>query len=292
MPAFAKDLEHPERNELSLRELSAIVDWLRGDYYRPTDENPVLPHPEHDARRTLALARASGSLPGEVVGAAPPAEQKPSERAVALFRENCAACHSHADDQGRGIVAKNPTAPNLFGFGSRAWLAGLLSPEKITGPDYFGKTAHVGGDMVTFVEGDLADLDDAKQKTLASVIAALSAEAALPAQKEADAQAMADGSLESGRKAIAADIAGNGQTCLDCHKFRDNGDLGSAPDLTGYASLQWLEAFIANPRDERFYDVRNDRMPSFHLADRGQRNLLTPAEINLLARWLRGEAVD
>ena len=36
-----------------------------------------------------------------------------------------------------------------------------------------------------------------------------------------------------------------------------------APDLTGYASREWLTAFISNPADERFYRDKNDRMPAF-----------------------------
>src|SRR5207253_6201974 len=46
MPSFAKDLDHPERNNVSIRELSLVIDWLRGQYYRADDKAPVLPHAE------------------------------------------------------------------------------------------------------------------------------------------------------------------------------------------------------------------------------------------------------
>ena len=48
--------------------------------------------------------------------------------------------------------------------------------------------------------------------------------------------------VAAGREAIVNEFA-----CIDCHKFRDDGELGLAPDLTGYASREWLTAFISNP---------------------------------------------
>ena len=81
--------------------------------------------------------------------------------------------------------------------------------------------------------------------TLASLVTALSAEAALPAQAEEDKKAMEDGSLERGREALATAITNS--ACTDCHKFRDEGEVGSAPDLTGYGSREWLIGMIGRP---------------------------------------------
>ena len=64
--------------------------------------------------------------------------------------------------------------------------------------------------------------------------------------------------MTAGRKAIVNVFA-----CIDCHKFRNDGELGHAPGLTGYASREWLTAFISNPADKRFYGDKNDRMPAF-----------------------------
>ena len=47
--------------------------------------------------------------------------------------------------------------------------------------------------------------------------------------------------------------------------FASDGELGNAPDLTGYASREWLTAFLSNPADKRFYGDKNDRMPAFAL---------------------------
>jgi ubiquinol-cytochrome c reductase cytochrome b subunit len=185
-------------------------------------------------------------------------------------------------------VARQPSAPNLQGFGSRQWLAGLLDPEKISGDNYFGQTRHVEGDMASFVKADLAELDDDGKAKVKSIIAALSAEAKLPAQKEADSKAEEDGTLEKGREALAE--AFENSSCVDCHKFRDAGDLGSAPDLTGWGSTDWLVRLITDPTHEAFYRDTNDRMPAFGKAGSGTKKALLSAEdIGLLARFLRGE---
>jgi ubiquinol-cytochrome c reductase cytochrome b subunit len=120
----------------------------------------------------------------------------------------------------------------------------------------------------------------------------LSAEAKLVAQREQDAKAEQDQTLQSGREAIGTAI--KDQACTDCHKFRDAGDLGSAPDLTGYGSYEWLRAFIADPKHERFYrEDGNDRMPSFAKnADDPLQNLLSNHDLDMLVRWLRGDDRD
>jgi ubiquinol-cytochrome c reductase cytochrome b subunit len=199
----------------------------------------------------VLLARVEGEEASQIVGAAPKPAETEAQRARRLFTANCAACHSNTNEHGVGIAAKQPSAPNLHGFGSRQWLAGVLDPEKISGNDYFGHTRHAEGDMAGFVKADLAELDDEGKAKVQSIIAALSAEAKLPAQKEADAKAADDGTLEKGREALAE--AFENSSCVDCHKFRDAGDLGSAPDLTGWASTDWLTRLITDPTHEAFY---------------------------------------
>jgi mono/diheme cytochrome c family protein len=91
--------------------------------------------------------------------------------------------------------------------------------------------------------------------------------------------------VAAGRELIAGEFA-----CIDCHKLHDNGDLGLAPDLTRYASREWLTAFISNPEHERFYPSTNDRMPAFAPnAEDTSTNRLSPEELALVVAWLRGE---
>lgn len=291
MPSFAKDLDHPEKNNVSIRELSLIVDWLRGQYYVADAKAPILPHTEQEAGEAVRIARVVGSPSAAVVGAPAPKPETKVQKAERLFAANCAACHNFTDEAGRGIAAADPSAPNLHGFGSRAWLAGILDPEQIAGDKYFGRTEHTDSDMVTFVNDNFKEPNDETKAKVQSIIAAVSAEAALPSQAEADKQAADDKTLEKGRAALAESF--DTASCIDCHKFHDLGDIGAAPDLTGWGSKDWLVRFISDPAHEAFYEMRNDRMPSFGRDPPGPKQpLLTADEIDLLARWLRGEKLE
>ena len=219
-------------------------------------------------------------------GAAMLLRDDPKTQGPLLFARHCASCHSHANAEGQGIVADEPSAPNLYGFGSKSWLNGLFDPEAINGPAYFGHTKFAGGDMVGAVQELLADSDEEAggevRSQLELAIEALATEAALPRQAGAPAK---ESDLARGRELLAGDLG-----CTGCHRFHDEGQLGAAPDLTGYGSREWLSAMIADPQDERFYGDRNDRMPSF--AKRAlppDHQLLNPRELQLLVDWLRGE---
>ena len=220
-----------------------------------------------------------------------------------IFARNCASCHSYVDSAAGsdivGIPGRRPErddqgnlkqtdagggAPNLFQFGSRAWIKGLLDKEKIVHRDFFGETAHVEGEMVGFVQDTLGDLDTEQRAKLDQVVNALSAEAGLIEQRDLDADARSSGELAAGRAAMSEEFG-----CFDCHKLHEEGELGSAPDLTGYGSAKWLYQFIANAGHERFYGENNDRMPAFAASEDSSKNLLSRREITLLVRWLRGD---
>ena len=289
MPAFAADLSKPASHSVSIRELSLIVDWLRGEYYMPEDEHPVLPHREEFAKATVTAARPEYATRSQIVGAPKPLPETATIKAERLFRDNCATCHSHAAG-GEGIKSRSPSAPNLHGFGSRDWLAGLLDPAKIDGDLYFGKTRHREGEMATFVTTDLTEPDAVKKEKIAQIVVALSAEAALPSQAEADKKATDDGSIAKGKTAMGEMFASS--ACTDCHKFGE-GSGGSGPDLTGWGSKAWLVRFMSDPAHESLYAKGNDRMPSFAAAGPGPKKpLLSPDEIDLIARWLRGEKLE
>lgn len=289
MPSFAKNLAHPENNSLGVREISLIVDLLRGDYYRPTDKEPVLPHDEETAKETVALARTTANPWRSIVGGPKPEPETELHRANRLFATNCSVCHGALAGMSAPGDATSASAPSLAAFGSREWLTGLLDPKQIKSARYFGDTRHAKGEMVDFVVDNLKELDEADKSRLQAVIAALSAEAALPSQADAEKAADADGTLAKGRKAIGE--AFESSSCTDCHKFRDQGDLGSAPDLTGWASKDWLVRFITDPTHEAFYRETNDRMPSFGKSsgEPTRQVLLSAADIELIARLIRGE---
>jgi len=200
-----------------------------------------------------------------------------------LFAQHCASCHAHVDPAGAGAAAvlAKASAANLHGFGTAVWIRGLLDPKQVAGPAYFGNTAHKDGEMVNFVQNDLADAAAWTPADVEAVVAALQAEARI---EGAGAPAAAD-AIARGRELVAA-----GDRCGSCHTFHDNGvAAGSAPDLTGWASREWLVGIIADPTHERFYGADNDRMPSFGNAEEGAAPLLSRLQIGLIADWLRGE---
>jgi len=194
---------------------------------------------------------------------------------------------------------ENPTAPNLFDVGSRRWIEGILDPEQVAGPDYFGYQGSpfaVDADnteMVDFVRDDCfgGELDDEQrgkiQVALKKIAAALSAEATLPAQRELDATDAV--LIAEGRALIEgglADLLESGSSCTDCHTFGEQQDIGS-PVLDGYMSRQWMIDFIRNPADERFYGEMNDRMPAFAPHSNPQLNQLDDKTLGLIVDWLR-----
>ena len=238
---------------------------------------------EVDAARAVALAGRPERIPP--TGALELVRGDALSQGPKLFAANCASCHGHIDPQqadAQALLAKT-SAANLHGFGTQAWVRGLLDPEQVAGPGYFGNTAHKEGEMVNFVQHDLTDRAIWKPEDIAAVIAGLAAEAGVTHGETTVAPEVA--LVERGRVLLASS-----EHCGSCHTFRDNGTAaGSAPDLTGWGSREWLVGIITDPTHERFYGDTNDRMPSFGKAEQGSLPMLPARQIDLIADWLRGE---
>jgi ubiquinol-cytochrome c reductase cytochrome b subunit len=232
-----------------------------------------------DAARAIELAGRPERIPPG--GMLELVRRDPKSQGPLLFAQHCASCHAHVDPaapEAAAVLAKS-SAANLFDFGGASWVRGLLDPQQVAGPGYFGNTAHKDGDMVNFVQNDLTDAETWKPADIDAVVAALATEAGQPVP-----QGLTD-KVEKGRELIASD-----ERCGSCHHFRDNGTgLGSACDLTGWGSREWLVGIIVDPTHERFYGDQNDRMPSFGKADEGELPPLSREKIELIADWLRGE---
>lgn len=257
--------------------------WASYERYRKSqDYLKAVEEAEQESARVIVLASSPERIP--VTGAITLLRNDPKTQGPKLFAAHCASCHTHEAPDATGKHAdesgEKPTAPNLYGFASREWLTGFLSPKHIAGPQYFGHTSHAEGTMVGFVNDTLAEWPAEETQ---AVVDALSAEAQLKSQAALDAKDA--GRIETGRKLIA-----DAERCASCHKFRDSGELGSAPDLTGYGSRAWLIGMISDPKHERFYRDDNDRMPSFAaLPDDSPQNMLSSKQIGMLTDWLRGE---
>ncbi len=235
------------------------------------------------ARRAVQLARAQG-IPA--TGALTLLRNDPKTQGPTLFKTHCACCHDYAGGGPDDIGTREPTAPNLYGYASRKWVAGWLDPKTITGPDYLGNTKFRRGEMVENLEAlydsyDEDELDELKED-LAILAAGLSGEAGLKSQEELEEK---EASQVSHGKVLIDEFG-----CIECHKFHDKGSLGEGPDLTGYGSREWTVAIIANAADKRFYGKDNDGMPAYaEFPHDPAKNTLSARDIGLLADWLRGE---
>jgi len=246
-------------------------------------KDPIYQAAVEDARRASerikVLAQSPAGIPNS--GALTLLNNDPLTQGPKLFAKHCASCHRYDGHDGLGkIPAKDPqSAADLGGFATRAWLSGWLDPERIVTTNFFGATKHQDGKMVKFVKKDLAKDTEEQRQKVRKVVAALSAEAQLRAQLDADQRDAA--LIREGRKLIAGEMR-----CTECHQFRAKDEDATAPDLTGYGSRDWLVGIIRNPAHPRYYGKRNDRMPAFGA---GASQILNAREINLLADWLRGQ---
>ncbi len=259
---------------------SAIRDWQDDEFQASRQQSVEL------AARARVLADQD-HIPPE--GAVELLRNDSRTQGPLLFARHCAGCHSSTDSAGHGIRSGQSSAPNLYGFASPDWIAGLLDRDQIASPRYFGNTKLAAGDMASAVTDVFDSADDAQAKAelrtqLQKVARALSAQAALPSQAGLDKRDAP--TIAEGTKLLSVELG-----CTECHRFGDQGELGSAPDLTGYGSKAWLKGMIANPQHERFYPKElNDRMPAFAESQQNSAgNILTARELDLLVDWLRGD---
>ncbi len=231
---------------------------------------------EREAERAKALANSPAGVPAG--GAVALLRADPFTQGPKLFAEHCASCHRFDGHDGTGRPVKDPpVASDLKGFGSRAWLTGLLDPERISTTNYFGGTKFKDSKMSKFVKKDVAGYTPEQKEQLKKVIAAVSGEAKLKAQQ-------ADDLRDQPLITEGCDLLKNAMKCTDCHQFHARDEEATAPDLTGWGSRDWLVKFLNNPAHPDFYGARNDRMPAF-----GEKQILDAMQIGLLADWLRGD---
>jgi ubiquinol-cytochrome c reductase cytochrome b subunit len=251
------------------------VQSLRSDAGNPGFQAAVAQaHAEAD--RMVTLIRAAGGIPRD--GAASLLKQDPATVGPRLFAQHCASCHRYGGHDGLGVVsAEAPSAPDLRGFGSAGWLRGLLQADTITNSAYYGGTKFRTGKMVRYVREKLPKLQASEPGALESMIAAVVAEADLPADRAGAGDRA--GTVEAGRRHVATTFG-----CTDCHAFRKPDEEATAPTLTGWASRDWMVRLVGDPTHADFYGARNDRMPSYLKEGR-----LSERDIGLIVDWIRGD---
>ena len=230
------------------------------------------------AERVIKIADSEGIPPA---GAVTLLRKDPQNQGRRLFASHCASCHRYNGHDGRGFPVDEPqSAADLAGFASVEWITELLDYDHYVSEKYFGGTKFKDGTMARKV---LAKYTEEEEKLLPEIAKLLSDGAELPYEEKLD---------EDTREELLSlyyndDLKfEDGRACIECHDI-DSEDEGSAPDLTGYGSREWLIAFIENPEDKRFYGKKNDRMPCY-----GRDGKLKDEEIAILVDWIRSQPAE
>lgn len=272
MPAYVEDAVRPEKNRLSLKQVEVLADFLRRDW---PEKSSIAEESERSPLPTAAYVLGRWDAKKRALPPRPQEDRRAEARWLWEFAQ-CSLCHALSVPEG-GIPATSPAAPDLGGFATREWIAGLLDPKQVDSEKYFGRTSFAKGDMVKFVKGNLRELiDEIGKEEFGKLIDALAAEAKKDWPDGGEPPEPDEDTL-----LLFEDF-----TCADCHKFYSVGG-GSGPDLTGYGSKKWIAEFIADPKSKRFYPKSNDGMPSYHaFPDAPEKNLLSPEDIRILAEFL------
>ncbi|MFT3838415.1 MAG: cytochrome b N-terminal domain-containing protein [Myxococcaceae bacterium] len=169
-----------------------------------------------------------------------------------VFERECSPCHKPAD-------TKNyDGSPILQGYASRAWLKRFLREPH--GQYFFGNTKGI----------DEMDAYDGPEEKLDAIVEYLYAEGKRP---DANAELAERGKGLYGEEG-----------CDQCHTLDGVGN-GDAPDLKGFASEEWLAAFIRQPSAPRFYGKLNEM-------DEFDAEKLSKDELQVVVAWLRERSND
>ena len=219
-----------------------------------------------DERASIANRIAKEGVPPE--GPLAMMRRDPALRGPELFDKHCAGCHTLGDHGSE----KDRTAPKLDGWGTEAWVL-----EMIHDPDAdakFGRTTY---------KGEMPSVDMPADGGAATF------KPMTPDDKNAVAAFL-------GRGSDAAKVA-RGKTivstrCTTCHLFEgkgDDSDQGLAPELSGWGSIPWIRAQLANPASKATYREhaldpdRKGHMPRFDAEIRNE-------DMDLLSAWVAARA--
>jgi ubiquinol-cytochrome c reductase cytochrome b subunit len=227
-----------------------------------------------DERATIANRIAKEGVPPE--GPLAMMKRDPELRGPELFDKHCAGCHM----LGAHGVDKDRTAPVLDGWGTEAWVLQMLHDPD--GDTRFGRSVYKGEmpSVDTPPDGGAPAFKPMAPDDKSAVAAFLAS--------------MGDGAAPS--DAAKAAKAAKGKTivatrCMTCHLLEgkgDDSDQGLAPELSGWGSVAWIRAQIANPASKATYREhaldpdRKGHMPRFDAEIRNE-------DMDLLAKWVHDQ---
>jgi ubiquinol-cytochrome c reductase cytochrome b subunit len=233
-----------------------------------------------DARATSAVRLAMDGVPPE--GPLVMLARSPEIRGPELFDKYCAGCHT----LGQHGEEKDRNAPKLDGWATEKWILEMLHDPD--GDERFGRTPY---------KGEMPSMD-VKPKDAEDTWAPMSPEdmkacaAFLASQGDPPGSTPPPASLRADPKVVARGKEIVTTRCTACHLWNgegDDGGQGLAPELSGYGSIAWVRAQIANPASKATYrenaldPERKGHMPRFDTE-------LSPADIELLATWVVDQA--
>jgi len=168
-----------------------------------------------------------------------------------VITAKCQTCHQTCDTQ------PYTGSPCLEGYASRAWIARFLRNPRA--PHFYGNTKIDEMDAYTGPQESLDALTEFlySQGKRTNVTEALA--------KKGEALFESEG-------------------CGGCHTL-DGVGSGVAPDLKGWASPEWVAAFIRAPGAERFFGELNEMEPFDH-------SRLSEDELRVVTHWLHTQAAQ
>jgi quinol-cytochrome oxidoreductase complex cytochrome b subunit/mono/diheme cytochrome c family protein len=190
----------------------------------------------------------------------------PLTRGRELLEKKCLGCHRY---EGEGTAEQK--ASDLAGFGSYAWIRGLL--EAPQDPKYFGKAEGCDG-MAEWKQG--SKLKSAELDQVAEFVASF---ARIPDDLTPDEWLdLPEVAEHPGNELFQKD-------CGSCHRIEGftEGGVRDAPGLFGWGSPRWITRMIRKPGAPDLYGFldRHLQMPAFG-ADQ-----LTSNDVAMLVRYLR-----
>lgn len=226
---------------------------------------------ETAARRATQLAASPDvGIPPE--GAAYLLRRDPLTQGATILNAKCLSCHAYGGGTQSGQAA-DQMASDLKGFGTKAWLRGLLENPKHE--RYFGKVSASGG-MALWKSGSKltpAELDQVADFFEKHVIST-------PVELEPSEW------LERDDVNAHPGLAVYDKECTKCHEswVEPNAE---APNLYGWGSEWWIERMIDRPAAPHLYGYLDakDQMPAFE-------GRISAADIPVLIRYLKGEFLE
>ena len=164
----------------------------------------------------------------------------------------------------------------MKGFGTRAWVRGLL--ENPTSPEYFGTVKKFGG-MKEWKDGsglESADLDKVADfvATFASIPEGVTPIDWLKSGEVAEA---------SGPRILCRR---NAETCHAIEGL-SKGGMRKAPQLFGWGSPWWIARMIRSPRSSDKYGFLDEKLPG-QMPAFGE-DQITSGDVEMLIRYLKGD---